>query len=358
MKRDIFVAVAGKKGRLLDAFAGLGCPVYELDFIQDSSEPVGDSQEKLIDLIKKIILVERITIVHGHQVPSGRLAQIAASQMNVPFVFTVHGTYYNPEFLNLLKLGDVRVISVSPAVQRMLSAYGVPSAIIPNGIDTREFAAYHPVFKNHLRKKLDIPEQAKVVLYAGRLSWEKADICRDLINACLKLVTGEHPDLFLLVAGGGKRMEEMILFVEEKCKEIGKRFVRLDGEVLDMRTYYSICDCVIGTGRVALEALTGEKPLIAVGTKGGIGIVAPHNYEMAWDCWFGDHESEALWSAEMLARQIEHVFTMPFAEKDQILQEGKRWVTERFMANTAAEQLLDVYRNLLVKYAGGRLSSQ
>lgn len=91
-------------------------------------------------MLQSIIRTEKIDLVHAHQVPSGIVALEAARTLRVPFLFTVHGTYYDPAFLSVLRR-SATVTCVSPAVLRMLQNAGIQAFVVPNGVDPSE---YHP----------------------------------------------------------------------------------------------------------------------------------------------------------------------------------------------------------------------
>ena len=50
-------------------------------------------------------------------------------------------------------------------------------------------------------------------------------------------------------------------------------------------------DCVVGTGRVAIEAIACKKPVFAAGNNGYFGLLNCDNIENAWRVYFGDHKS-------------------------------------------------------------------
>jgi glycosyltransferase involved in cell wall biosynthesis len=58
-----------------------------------------------------------------------------------------------------------------------------------------------------------------------------------------------------------------------------------------MATVYKNADCVVGTGRVALEAMACKRPVVAVGCEGFFGVVNSLNLDEAWACYFGDHSA-------------------------------------------------------------------
>jgi glycosyltransferase involved in cell wall biosynthesis len=345
VRKGAFVAVAGMKGNLMGPFIGLGCPVYDLEFVSLAPEDDPQVRSRHIDMLKAIIASERIDVVHCHQSPSGRLALEAAKQTDTPVVFTVHGTYYESGFLTALRHG-ASVIAVSPSVQRFLQTLGIGSKVISNGVDPVEYDAYDYAYRSYMRDKLGIPESANVVLYAGRLAWEKADICEDVIRAAARMQLDGNDRLRLIIAGGGQnqdKIRKLALHVEQRVK---RPFISFTGEVIHIREVYAASDCVIGTGRVGLEAMACRCPFICAGSKGFLGIVRPDNYQEVWDSWFGDHGSGPKLQQPMVADQITKIFTMEEQEKRFLVQSGRNFVKEHFHISRTAEQILEVYHQV------------
>ncbi|RJG23097.1 glycosyltransferase [Paenibacillus thiaminolyticus] len=347
IRQGAFVAVAGKRGKLLDSFVGLGCPYYEIDFVQDNFEPDAANLIEHLNVLKMVIHAERIHVVHAHQIPSGELARKAAEHMNVPFVFTVHGCYYDGLVMERIQSGTT-FISVSPVVQRMLRLHGIESQTIPNGVDVAEYNAYNPMYRQYLRRRFGIPNHAFVVLYAGRLSWEKADICEESIRTVAALRRSGSSPLILMIVGGGRDQEKVAELAEEERQLAGEPFIIFPGEVLNMRACYAISDCVIGTGRIGLEAMACLRPLISAGSRGFLGVIDASKYDQAWDCWFGDHHSEQPVSRELLMAHIQQIRQMGCEELSELVQSGRSFVTERFHVSQAASRMLDIYRQLVL----------
>ncbi|MBP1937876.1 glycosyltransferase [Paenibacillus sediminis] len=346
LKRRAKVVVAAKRGKLLEPFLGLGCSVYEIDFVLDNYEPNWDQYIDHVNKLIHIIQSEKINIVHGHQTPSGRIAKVAAEQMDIPFVFTVHGMYYEDQFLNMLK-NISSVISVSPAVQRMLLLNGIESTVIPNGIDLMAYDAYPSFFQNDIRASLGISDQSFVVTYAARLAWEKADICKDVIKACSELAMSS--DLRLLIVGGGIHRNKVEADIDRIQRYVKKPFVHFIGEVVNMRSFYSISNCVIGTGRVGMEALACRRPLISVGSKGFIGLVKPEHFDRTWDSWFGDHGEAEISSQETIMKDLKLVMSLSSDQTNNYVWNGRRYVEMKFNIVNTTTKLIDVYKPILEK---------
>jgi glycosyltransferase involved in cell wall biosynthesis len=345
IRKGVSVVVAGKKGNLMGSFIGLGCPVYDLEFVSPALEAERTLHGRHIDMLKAIIASERIDIVHCHQAPSGCLALEAAKQMNTPVVFTVHGTYYETGFLNELR-HDASVIAVSPSVQRFLETIGIGSRVISNGVDPVEYDAYDYAYRSYMRDQLGIPDSANVILYAGRLAWEKADICEEVIRAVARMQQDGNDRLRLIIAGGGQNQDKIRTLALNEENRVKRQFVSFMGEVLHIRGVYAVSDCVIGTGRVGLEAMACRCPFICAGSKGFLGIVRPDNYREVWDSWFGDHGFDSKPLQKLVIEQITSIFTMEEQEKRLLVQSGRNFVKEHFHISRTAEQILDVYRQV------------
>lgn len=344
LRRGIHVVVAGKKGKMMDAFSALGCPIYELNFVTDEYLQNIAEEKKIISQMKQILNHEGINIIHAHQLPSIHFAVAVSEQLRIPLVFTVHCQHSTEDAEILNKCNSL--ICVSPSILRQLPIRGKELSLIPNGVDSIQFNN-RPVFQGELRKELGISEIDPVILYSGRLSWEKADICKDIIEACRQLKLEGYHGLHLLIVGEGRQTEMINNLTKEVHMQAEEEFIHLLGNRLNMSPYYSISDCVIGTGRTAVEALACCCPVIAVGVKGFIGSIHPGNYESAWDTWFGDHHADEKWSVSKIKESLHHVLSMSDYEKEEKGWVGRNLVKEQFNIIYTTDKLLDEYSDVL-----------
>lgn len=345
LRRRIYVVVVGKKGELMDGFAALGCPIYELDFVTDDYLPNTAHESEIISKIKHILSFERINLIHAHQIPSSYFAIEASEQLRIPLIFTVHGHYSINDDTSIMARSK-SLICVSPAILNHLKGEGVPAHLIPNGIDTLQFND-RPFTRSQIRKELGVLDQAPLIMYSGRLSWEKADICRDIIEACRQMRNEHYPDLHLLIAGEGRHSPMITELTNEVHRQEGQEFIHLLGNSLNMSRYYTACDAVIGTGRVAVEALACRCPVIAIGVKGYFGPVHPGNYESAWRLWFGDHHAEEVWSVSKIKDSLLHLLKIPAPRRNELGWVGRNFVKEQFNIMDTTDHLLDAYNDVL-----------
>ncbi len=105
-----------------------------------------------------------------------------AKKYGIPYVLQTHGSLpriaakrklkwiYDMSFGYKLLRDASKVIALSPIEARQYRNMGVPDekiAIIPNGIDLSEYTELPP--KGTFKKKFNIPEDKKIILYLGRI---------------------------------------------------------------------------------------------------------------------------------------------------------------------------------------------
>lgn len=167
--------------------------------------------------------VKSMDVVHVHHpFITGPLALRYCKSRGIPVVFTNHTNFelyahhylpsyvpdavahtflqtYLPNFCQQCHL----VISPSPGIVKVMQKIGVnaPISVIPNGIDLAPFQ--HPP-RTITRADLNIPAEAVVLVYVGRLSPEKN--LAFLLRAFLG-VAAARPEAHLLLVGDGPEME-------------------------------------------------------------------------------------------------------------------------------------------------------
>ena len=112
--------------------------------------------------------------------------------------------------LRWLRKWAYRVMILNEGIRQEATSTGFsPQQLywMPNPVDTEEFRPPTQTEKKEVRKKLDIPAEAQVVLYCGRLAPEKA--LPDLL-AAFALVADRNPNAMLVLVGDGPLMSVLI----------------------------------------------------------------------------------------------------------------------------------------------------
>jgi Glycosyltransferase len=335
---------AGGTGVMYEAYSRAGCPIHRVELrAEQLMDPV--LQKKAESMLMQIMRSRKIDLVHIHQTPSGLYAAEAARKLGIPVVFTIHGAYYPPEQLQMMKAAGCTFVSVSLPVQAYLDGQGIPSHLIANGID---FEQYRSESSAGLRASLRIPDKEKVVVYASRLAWDKAAVCAMLIRAARMIRLNESLPIHLIIAGSGNQAAAIAELAESVNLECNLPFVHLVGSQMQMRDYYNVGDLVVGTGRVALEAMACGKPVLAIGNHGYFGLVTPSVYDEAWQYYFGDHNSKERPSEQRIGEAINEAFAS-VDQLEEIGRQGQAWARANFHIQGKALQMKQLYNSLLTK---------
>ena len=231
---------------------------------------------------------EEFDIVHAHTpVPfTADLVAIKNLKEKKPFILTYHNdiskdrglgklisTVYNSIFGRFLLDHSNIIIATTKSYaihSRQLRKYLYKVRVVPNGVDIKRF---HPKLdKNKIRKKYNISEDDKVVLFVGNLEAYKG--CEYLLSA-FSIVAKEMNDAYLILVGKGSlesRLKEVAMKFDVKNKVFFAGYVR-DNE---LPYYYAACDVFVlpsiseyeGFGIVQLEAMACGKPVIATNIPG------------------------------------------------------------------------------------------
>ncbi len=243
------------------------------------------------ELAKKVPKLN-LDIIHSHTPFSlGILAEFISEMSKIPLVHTYHTLY--PEYVKSYIFGGKiitpkmaeklsalycnrceAIIAPSPKMDYLLKKYGVKKKIvtIPTGINIHEFKKPH---KNNIRKKYNIPNESKILIYVGRAGKEKnIDF---LIKAFVK-INKKFPKSFLLLVTEGPYKQKLlklikILNLQDKVCITG--YLKKPDVI---KAYYASDIFVFASktdtqGVVILEALACNIPVVAVADSAFKGIL-------------------------------------------------------------------------------------
>ncbi|MBB6731773.1 glycosyltransferase [Cohnella zeiphila] len=344
---------AGAGGPLYEAYARAGVPMYDVDLTPGTLADPADAP-RTVQRLKRVIQGGQADLVHVHQMPSGLYAARAAAELGVPVAFSVHGTYYSSGQLEEMRRLGASFVSVSRPVERFLRELGIPSFLVPNGVDSDEF--YPAPAPERLRRKWKIPPDAVVIVYVSRLAWDKAAVCSMLLRAAAGIRRRTGRNLHVVAVGGGPQYREIERLADSLQSPVGESFLHLTGGQTKVRDFYAMADLVVGTGRVALEAMFCAKPVLAIGNHGYFGLVEPSSYAQAWDRYFGDHDSLSKTDVNLIASDLEAALADRLRLR-RIGDQAFEWVRGTFDIHRIGLMLAGVYENAIrgaAERKGGR----
>jgi 1,2-diacylglycerol 3-alpha-glucosyltransferase len=228
-----------------------------------------------------------INVIHSHSpYQLGLLSLHYARKLKVPFVFTMHtmlGKYmhYVPfipdKWLNIISSKYIknfcnkcdRIVVPTEKVKQQLSSIGIKTQmdIVPAGLDLSLSGAANP---SGIRQKEEIPDNAKLLIFVGRLAKEKNIY---FLFKAFESVLSQYGNVYLLLAARGPMYEEL--------KSIAPKNVIFAGEIKYPKVldYYAASDVFVFSslsetqGLVLAEAMACGIPQVAVDAEGVSDVV-------------------------------------------------------------------------------------
>lgn len=291
----------------------------------------------------------RPDLIHAHEVLSPASAALLAKRFfGWPVIVKVlrggmRGDVYKlkrrpfwKQRFRVLCQGVDSFVVISHEIDQELTAMGVPTqkrAFIPNGVDTETFAPLADSQKKYLRADLLLPVDGPLVVYLGRLTFEKRV---DHLIRIWPTVRESFPEAQLLIIGAGP--EEALLRTQSRSVP----GVKFTGQVNDALSYLQAADLFVlpsateGLSNSLLEALSTGLPVLATSV-GGTPDVITHG------------ENGYLIPPDDLSA-LKTGLTVLLGDPDlraQLGTQGRRRIQKDFSLNSVAGRLATLYRSLL-----------
>jgi glycosyltransferase involved in cell wall biosynthesis len=266
-------------------------------------DPLDDARTfwHLLQLLRRL----RPAIVHTHMAKAGAIGRQATITYNTlwarkrpaKIVHTYHGHvlegYFSAPKTAVFLAAERRLarrtdalIAVSPRIRHdLLENYRIGQAdrfqVVPLGFELDTLAAIDDAARQHAREELDIPANAKVVTWVGRLTAIKQP---EIWVQAARLIAQRFPKAIFLMVGDG----ELRSHVESTANRLAiANHIRFLGWRGDLARIYGASDLLLLTSRnegtpVALiEAMAAGLPSVSpdvggirdVVTDPGVGIV-------------------------------------------------------------------------------------
>ena len=224
----------------------------------------------------------RYGLVHAHPFQSLAVGKQVAARQRVPLVCTFHGTALDalPAYADSVDL----CITVSAAIRDLIVDEQILPAsrvlVIPNGVDTEVFnpaAADLDALRSSVRSlgKLEVLADDRRVLFVSRLDADKRFILDVVMETWEEMQRTRAFDIMWWVAGDGSLLSEMEQAATELSRAAGRELVHFLGwqHECTLAALYNNCHLAIAPGRSALESMACARPVIAIGSKGYIGLI-------------------------------------------------------------------------------------
>lgn len=180
-----------------------------------------------------------------------------------------------------------------------------------------------------------------IVLIVGRLSGPKNQVLLSFLREVVPATFGKVSGLRFQVVGGP---------VGEEHRELERQFphVRFEGHQQDLKPYYQKATVVVGAGRVALEAMALQKPVIALGERLYIGPLCPANTGKAQVTNFGDCFEKENFNWDQARRDLVDLLK-DGKKRAQTAKAGFELLKAQYDLQKAAAQTQDLYQKVLLE---------
>lgn len=279
-----------------------------------------------IILLYKFIKRNNIDLINSNSRASGWVSFFAAKFAGIPKIGTVHGEQAVHASSKTIKVfGDFTFPVCENIRNQLVEVFKVdPSRIeiVRNGI----------VFSDD-RKTDYYNKEKKVISLIGRLSGPKGEIAFEILKALDK----NFPDCKINVIGGKTIPDYLKGFQKENISFIG--FVENVGEWMDKS------DVVIGSGRVAIEALGRGIKTVAVGEACCAGYINLENLPNALSSNFGDISPQRSFDPDKFIGEVKRALSEP-AVPHQLIDEVKKLFNVEGFYNKVEK----MYQTVIVNY--------
>ncbi|MCX7777822.1 MAG: glycosyltransferase [Armatimonadetes bacterium] len=292
-------------------------------------------------------------IVHVHSVFwLTRFAGYWAKRRRIPLVLTYHTLvteylHYVPlpktlarmlaiklskDFCNMCDL----VIVPSPAVIPILRSYGVKTEIVPlpTGVEIESFQGGDGA---SIRKQYGIPQDAIVLLYAGRIGLEKNI---EFLLKATSIVLREYENTYLLLVGPGPYLSRAMRTASSlNCSH---RIIFAGGHPRErMRDFYASADVFVSASLTETQGLS-----IAEAMAAGLPCVAINAHGVSWAFEDGVHGFLSPNDKRAFAERVRWLISNRALRK-RMGDAARKHVEENLSPSSIAMRLLQLYRSLL-----------
>lgn len=277
-----------------------------------------------------------------------------AKKLQIPVIETYHTFFedymhhYLPWVPRQLAVNIARWISrrqcqqvdtvISPSVQmkNVLQDYGVntPIQVIPTGL---ELARFQPGDGEAFKKKYDIPLHRPLLLYVGRVAYEKNI---QFLLEMLSLVIEDHPEVLLVITGEGPAEPMLKKMTKEKGLQQHVMFLGYLDRAVGLNAAYQAADIFVFAsksetqGLVLLEAMAQATPVVAIAELGTASILVQERGA------FIAQDDEVHFAEQVQTLLIDHKL------RENVGKQGKKYVEQVWSSDAQADKLILRYQHL------------
>ncbi|MFA6540713.1 MAG: glycosyltransferase [Bacteroidota bacterium] len=286
-----------------------------------------------ISFLKQFIRSHDIHLVDAHSRAASWVSYFATRKGNIPLVSHIHAQQHIHFSSKHFPIYGEKLVAVCKTIYTHLNKdlqYSLDKlALVKNGIDLARW---------NIQPGRKISAK-KIVAYVGRLSGFKGDTLLKLIEETFPLIVAQYPEAEIHIIGGMSEQSKILPTIERTNAKAGKQFIIPKGFSFSVQDIYHTADVVVGSGRVAMEALASGARVVAVGESNYVGVLSQKTRTHAVETNFGDLDKRQSIKTAAAAKDIIAVL----ASNDQPDGWGRKFIEEEFNIQNVAPALDRVY---------------
>lgn len=299
--------------------------------------------------LKRIIIDEKIDIVHSHaRIPSFILNKLY-KKMHFPFVTTAHWVFNTKYGLKYITPWGEKIVAVSEDIKKyLIDNYKIPKndiRVTINGIDTDKFSPHTDL--TLIKDEFNIADDENVIVYVSRLDESRSMVAKQLISV-VPQIENHIEKLRVVIVGGGDDFNTVKQLKDKVNKSLGRECVTLTGPRTDINKFAALGKLFVGVSRAALEAMAAQKPVVIAGNEGYIGLFDENKLDVGINtnfCCRGCEES----SEKLLKADILKFFDMSPEEQEALGVYGRKLIKKEYSVERMARDTMKVYEWALSK---------
>ena len=249
-------------------------------------------------------------------------------------------------------LKSVKIIAISNYIKNyLLKNYKFSKkkmekiVVIPRGVDLERFNPKNVNSKRlfFLSKLWDLPDGIPVILFPSRIAPFKGH--KTLLKAISLLKKESEIKFICLMTGLSKKNSNYISEINSIIEDNGlSEYVKFTGPCADMPAAYKISDIVVspadkpeGFGRIIIESLSMERPVIASAHGGSLELIK-ENYN---GLLFKPNNEQDL------ADKLRYLLNLSQEERKKIISRARTLVNEKYNIDKMCDLNFKLYNSII-----------
>jgi 1,2-diacylglycerol 3-alpha-glucosyltransferase len=234
-----------------------------------------------------------------------------------------------------------RIVSPSQPMLDVLKSYGVhtPLEVVATGLQESSFANANG---QAFREKYDIPAKRPMLLYVGRVAFEKNI---SFLLEVHRLLIDEVPNALLLITGEGPAVHSLKQQVKSLGLQDNVQFIGYLDRYTELNACYNAADIFVFSsksetqGLVLLEAMAQATPVVAIAELGTASILVD------------DLGAKIATESEVDFVEKIHALLINHEERKALGLRGKEYAYTKWTSAAQTDRMLSLYGNVILEKA-------